>query len=100
MTVTKNGSESNGSGLHASFCTVPEAIEDFRMGRMVLIVDDEDRENEGDIAVAAQFATPEAINFMAAHGRGSLRDHDPGPGTTADWRAVARRTPRACPDCT
>jgi len=40
------------------------------MGRMVLIVDDEDRENEGDLAVAAQFATPEAINFMAAHGRG------------------------------
>ena len=42
------------------------------MGRMVLIVDDEDRENEGDIAVAAQFATPEAINFMAAHGRGLI----------------------------
>jgi 3,4-dihydroxy 2-butanone 4-phosphate synthase / GTP cyclohydrolase II len=42
------------------------------MGRMVLIVDDEDRENEGDLAIAAQFATPEAINFMAAHGRGLI----------------------------
>jgi 3,4-dihydroxy 2-butanone 4-phosphate synthase / GTP cyclohydrolase II len=72
VTATKNGSESHGSGLHASFCTVPEAIEDFRMGRMVLIVDDEDRENEGDLAVAAQFATPEMINFMAAHGRGLI----------------------------
>ncbi|MCC7370501.1 MAG: bifunctional 3,4-dihydroxy-2-butanone-4-phosphate synthase/GTP cyclohydrolase II [Chloroflexi bacterium] len=60
----------NGSQHDASFCSVPEAIEEFRRGRMVLIVDDEDRENEGDIAIAAQFATPEVINFMAFHGRG------------------------------
>jgi 3,4-dihydroxy 2-butanone 4-phosphate synthase / GTP cyclohydrolase II len=72
VSASKNGSETNGSGVHASFCTVPEAIEDFRMGRMVLIVDDEDRENEGDLAIAAQFATPEAINFMAGHGRGLI----------------------------
>lgn len=60
----------NGSQPDASFCSIPEAIEEFRRGRMVLIVDDEDRENEGDIAIAAQFATPEVINFMAFHGRG------------------------------
>jgi 3,4-dihydroxy 2-butanone 4-phosphate synthase/GTP cyclohydrolase II len=64
--------ETNGSEPDASFCTIPEAIEDFKVGRMVLIVDDEDRENEGDLAIAAQFATPEVINFMAAHGRGLI----------------------------
>ena len=47
------------------FATVEEAIEDFRAGRLVVVVDDEDRENEGDLTVAAQFATPEVINFMA-----------------------------------
>ena len=50
--------------------SVEEAIEDFRAGRCVIIVDDEDRENEGDLSVAAEFATPEAINFMAKEGRG------------------------------
>ena len=64
------GPEMNGSEPDASFCSIPEAIEDYRNGKMVLIVDDEDRENEGDIAIAAQFATPEVINFMAYHGRG------------------------------
>jgi 3,4-dihydroxy-2-butanone 4-phosphate synthase len=52
--------------------TVAEAIEDFRAGRMVIIVDDEDRENEGDLALAAQHVTPQAINFMATHGRGLI----------------------------
>jgi 3,4-dihydroxy 2-butanone 4-phosphate synthase/GTP cyclohydrolase II len=70
LSATETGPETSGPEPDPSFCTIPEAIEDFRMGRMVLIVDDEDRENEGDIAVAAQFATPDAINFMAAHGRG------------------------------
>jgi 3,4-dihydroxy 2-butanone 4-phosphate synthase/GTP cyclohydrolase II len=54
----------------AYFATVTEAIEEIRAGRMVVIVDSEDRENEGDLVMAAQFATPEAINFMIAHGRG------------------------------
>ena len=72
MSATEAEPEKSGSEPDASFCTIPEAIEDFRMGRMVLIVDDEDRENEGDLAIAAQFATPEAINFMAAHGRGLI----------------------------
>jgi 3,4-dihydroxy 2-butanone 4-phosphate synthase/GTP cyclohydrolase II len=48
------------------------AIADIRAGRMVILVDDEDRENEGDLTMAAQFASPEAINFMATHGRGLI----------------------------
>jgi 3,4-dihydroxy 2-butanone 4-phosphate synthase/GTP cyclohydrolase II len=55
-----------------SFATIEEAIEDIRAGRMVVVVDDEDRENEGDLTIAAQFATPEAINFMATHARGLI----------------------------
>src|ERR1700694_3723452 len=54
------------------FVTVPEAIEEIRAGRMLVVVDDEDRENEGDLTMAAQFVTPEAINFMATHGRGLI----------------------------
>ena len=52
------------------FATIEEAIEDIREGRLVVVVDDPDRENEGDLVVAAQFATPETINFMATHARG------------------------------
>ncbi len=52
--------------------TVEEAIEEFRNGRFVIIIDDEDRENEGDLTIPAQFATPEAINFMARYGRGLI----------------------------
>src|SRR3989440_7946723 len=52
------------------FSTIEEAIEDIRAGRMVIVCDAEDRENEGDLTLAAQFATPEAINFMAKEGRG------------------------------
>ena len=55
-----------------NLATVPEAIEAYRQGKMVIIVDDENRENEGDFAIAADFATPEAINFMAVHGRGLI----------------------------
>jgi 3,4-dihydroxy 2-butanone 4-phosphate synthase/GTP cyclohydrolase II len=54
------------------FVTVPEALEEFSRGRMIVVVDDEDRENEGDLTLAAQFVTPEAINFMAKHGRGLI----------------------------
>ncbi len=52
------------------FATIEQAIEDIRAGRIVVVVDDEDRENEGDLTIAAQFATPDAINFMATHARG------------------------------
>ena len=53
-------------------CTVEQAVEDIRQGKFVILVDDEDRENEGDLAVAAEFATPEVISFMANHGRGLI----------------------------
>src|SRR6266496_1257005 len=54
------------------FATIEEAIEDIRRGRMIVVADDENRENEGDLVMAAQFATPEAVNFMATHGRGLI----------------------------
>src|ERR1700760_3699418 len=54
------------------FATIEEAIEDMRQGRMIVVVDDEDRENEGDLTPAAEFCTPEAINFMAKFGRGLI----------------------------
>jgi 3,4-dihydroxy 2-butanone 4-phosphate synthase/GTP cyclohydrolase II len=55
-----------------SFHGIEEAIEDLRQGKIVIIVDDEDRENEGDLVCAAEFVTPETINFMATHGRGLI----------------------------
>jgi 3,4-dihydroxy 2-butanone 4-phosphate synthase / GTP cyclohydrolase II len=62
----------NTTDRSAAFATVEEAIEDIRHGRFVVVVDAADRENEGDLTIAAQFATPEAINFMATHGRGLI----------------------------
>jgi 3,4-dihydroxy 2-butanone 4-phosphate synthase/GTP cyclohydrolase II len=64
----------NLTALHATsaFASIEEAIEDIREGKMVVVVDAADRENEGDLTIAAQFATPEAINFMATHGRGLI----------------------------
>ena len=53
-----------------AFVDVPTALEEIRAGRMIVVVDDEDRENEGDLTLAAEKVTPEAINFMATHGRG------------------------------
>jgi 3,4-dihydroxy 2-butanone 4-phosphate synthase/GTP cyclohydrolase II len=55
---------------HEPFTDVPTAIEEIRSGRMIVVVDDEDRENEGDLTLAAEKVTPEAINFMAKYGRG------------------------------
>ncbi|MFZ0287270.1 MAG: 3,4-dihydroxy-2-butanone-4-phosphate synthase, partial [Terriglobales bacterium] len=57
-------------GLQSAFTDVPTAIEEVRAGRMIVVVDDEDRENEGDLTLAAEKVTPEAINFMAKFGRG------------------------------
>ena len=51
---------------------IDEIIEDLRNGRMIILVDAEDRENEGDLVIPAQMATPDAINFMAKHGRGLI----------------------------
>ncbi len=61
-----------GGAPMSKFATIEEAIEDIRAGRMIVVCDDEDRENEGDLTLAAQFATPEAINFMAKEGRGLI----------------------------
>ena len=54
------------------FNTVPEALEALKNGKVILVTDDEDRENEGDFICAAQFATTENVNFMAAHGKGLI----------------------------
>src|ERR1700759_300989 len=54
------------------FATVEEALDEIRAGRMIVLVDDEDRENEGDLTIAAEKVTPEIINFMAKHGRGLI----------------------------
>jgi 3,4-dihydroxy 2-butanone 4-phosphate synthase/GTP cyclohydrolase II len=56
----------------APFARVEDALDDIRQGKMVVVVDDENRENEGDLTMAAQFVTPEAINFMATFGRGLI----------------------------
>lgn len=58
--------------MHSTLNTIEEALEDIRAGRVVIVVDDEDRENEGDFVAAAEAATPEMINFMATHGRGLI----------------------------
>ena len=65
------------SDVRSAFATIEEAIEDIRQGRMVVVCDDEDRENEGDLTMAAQFVTPEAINFMAKEGRGLSASRSP-----------------------
>src|SRR5213083_1345865 len=54
------------------FATIEEAVEDIRNGKFVVVVDAPDRENEGDLTIAAEYATPDAINFMATHGRGVI----------------------------
>src|ERR1700755_1220761 len=60
------------SSVQTPFATIEDAIEDIRQGKMVVVVDDENRENEGDLTMAAQFVTPEAINFMAKEARGLI----------------------------
>ena len=54
------------------FASIEEALEEIRRGRMVVVCDDENRENEGDLTMAAQFATPDTVNFMATYGRGLI----------------------------
>lgn len=60
------------SSAPPAFSSIEQAIEDIRSGRMVVVVDSEDRENEGDLVMAAQFATPDAVNFMSMHARGLI----------------------------
>lgn len=52
--------------------SIPQAIEDIRQGKIIMVIDDPDRENEGDFICATEFATPENINFMATHGKGLI----------------------------
>src|SRR5262249_3332360 len=59
-------------GSRPGFASIAEAIDDVRQGRMIVVVDDEDRENEGDLVMAADRVTPEAVNFMAKYGRGLI----------------------------
>src|SRR5256712_12689448 len=91
------------------FASIPDAAADIREGRMIIIVDDEDRENEGDLVCAAEKVTPEIINFMARHARGliclplteercdelhlppQVTDHDSGLGTAFTISIEARR---------
>ena len=56
----------------SAFATIEEAIEDIRQGKFVVVVDAADRENEGDLTIAAQFATPDAVNFMTKEARGLI----------------------------
>ena len=60
------------SKIQFPFVPIPDAIEEIKKGKMIVVVDDEDRENEGDLTIAAEKITPEAINFMAKHGRGLI----------------------------
>ena len=85
------------------FTDVPDAIEEILAGRMIMVVDDEDRENEGDLTLAAEKVTPEAINFMARHGRGlvclamteeRLEHLNIGPMTRRTRRNTARHSAR------
>ena len=69
--MKRNGKDENAK-RSAAFCTVDEAVADIAAGRFVIVVDDEDRENEGDLTIAAEKVTPEAINFMARYGRGLI----------------------------
>ena len=65
-------SEMKYAALSQYLSSIEELIEEARNGRMFILVDDEDRENEGDLVIPAQFATPDAINFMARHARGLI----------------------------
>src|SRR5438132_6018535 len=66
------GGVARSNAVEHTIARVEKALEELRRGRMVILIDDADRENEGDLVLAAQFLTPEAINFMAKHARGLI----------------------------
>jgi 3,4-dihydroxy 2-butanone 4-phosphate synthase/GTP cyclohydrolase II len=70
--MSKKQTKSPKTAAKFKFNTIKEAIDDIKEGRMVILIDDEDRENEGDLTIAAEKITPEAINFMAKYGRGLI----------------------------
>ena len=72
MTEAQRTEDAGAEAGSSPFSTIEEGIEEIRRGRMVVVCDGEDRENEGDLVMAAQFATPEAVNFMAKEARGLI----------------------------
>src|SRR5712675_2767197 len=72
LRIRRNGAEATEKAMTRKFNTIESVIADMQAGKMVIVVDDADRENEGDLIMAAQFATPKDINFMAQHGRGLI----------------------------
>jgi 3,4-dihydroxy 2-butanone 4-phosphate synthase / GTP cyclohydrolase II len=78
-------------GTQMQFDRVEDAIEDIRAGKMVIVADDEDRENEGDLVCAAACVTPEIINFMATHGVASSASPSPASAPTS-WSCARWRT--------
>ena len=72
VTASTNVADNIAMQSKLPFTDVPGALEEFKAGRMIVVVDDEDRENEGDLTLAAEFVTPEAINFMSKYGRGLI----------------------------
>lgn len=70
--MSKKQTKTSKTAAKFKFNTIKEAIDDIKEGKMVILIDDEDRENEGDLTIAAEKITPEAINFMAKHGRGLI----------------------------
>lgn len=82
------------------FCTVDEAVEEIRQGRMIIVTDDPGRENEADLIIAAEFATTEAINFMVTHARGLVcapafpRDGGRPPAPAHDLRQPGKHVHR------
>ncbi|MGB3547505.1 MAG: 3,4-dihydroxy-2-butanone-4-phosphate synthase, partial [Saprospiraceae bacterium] len=67
-----SGNQASATDLKIKLNTIEEAIADIRAGKVLIVVDDEDRENEGDFICAAELITPEIVNFMATHGRGLI----------------------------
>ncbi len=74
------------------FATIEQAVEDLKAGKLILCVDDPDRENEGDLICAAEFATTENINFMAVHAKGLICM--PMSGKRCGWSPPTRTTTR------
>src|SRR6476469_9976103 len=68
----RNGAESTEEKMMRKFDSIESVVSDLQAGKMVIVVDDADRENEGDLIMAAQFASPKGVNFMAQHGRGLI----------------------------
>ncbi|HYA66979.1 MAG TPA: 3,4-dihydroxy-2-butanone-4-phosphate synthase, partial [Burkholderiaceae bacterium] len=72
LTAVPNNADDPAGGAPSPIASTSELVEEIRNGRIVILIDDEDRENEGDLAFAAEFVTPEKINFLAKYGRGLI----------------------------